>query len=57
MKIGRSFHFTLAEFLILQAKIGVIFHLHYCSFPFCLNQEVVALCIILVFTSSGWKML
>lgn len=27
MEIGRSFRFALTEFLILLAKIGVIFHL------------------------------
>lgn len=27
MEIGRSFHFVPAEFLILLAKIGAIFHL------------------------------
>lgn len=53
MEIGRSFHFVPAEFLILQAKIGAIFHL---SITFCLNLEVMAFCIIL-FTASGWKML
>jgi len=27
LEIGRSFHFVPAEFLILLAKIGAIFHL------------------------------
>lgn len=49
MEIGRSFHFVQAEFLILQAKIGAIFHL---SITFCLNLEVMAFCIIL-FTALG----
>lgn len=49
MEIGRSFHFVTAEFLILQAKIGAIFHL---SITFCLNLEVMAFCIIL-FTTPG----
>lgn len=53
MEIERSFHFVPAEFLILQAKIGAIFHP---SITFCLNLEVMAFCIIL-FTALGWKML